>query len=637
MNTEKLKQNLAHMGTNIHYVGSSLGSSVNNKLTGHEEYNVDDELITGFQHDIKQTMKAMKFLEKQSERMVSKYWPYFFKAGMKSAKVFLHLMGENSLTFDDIEKYYDEFDRLQITSESVQVHPKERQLTVPIIQFELTNYLATMDQLQTRVIDLATKHTKQLKTKTEALATHLKHILKVVKARNSHKAKCAKLEWKTDRLAKKKTPLSDQERKDLDLLETKLKAANHVFESLNERLKKVIPESLLLVEEFVEELTKWIICGQNQIHEEIEKTLRHYAVFHGYVKGSLEADQKDNDKILQTYEEILDQWETECTSARLQIESFIQTIYEKKPDLLDTEVDNKDKSSRLNKVWALMTLKVTEKLHTVKAQDLQNGIFTDHMIADPLKSFIKYLDLNLNVSETYHPHKVLDYDKVHPFIPEKRSPPPLPPRDDNHRILLPVNSPISSSTPFSNNYMAISSESLDSIHSDSELSLNSTDTDDESDTATTSDLSSIVLADDVTLTSAERQIIKLYNSSKNEITKAPLDTSHWIKIDRYTNISDDFHNKNTVSYKLHELNSFFQKALKHANEATREKRVLVAKLSFTGIQPGDLSFDVGDEVEVLFDLQSVSSSYQNDGRNWFVGATGDPSHRRIGFAPNTYF
>lgn len=662
MNKQKLKLGLAHVGTNIHYAGSSLGSSVKHKVTGHKDTSVDDELIGAFAHDIKQIMKAMKFLEKQAHRMATKYWPYFFKHTINTAGTLQQLLGENSLTFDDIQLYYDEFDRLQLTSESVMVHPKERQVLIPSIQFELSSYMATMDQLQARVLYLAQANAKQVKTRTEALTTHLKHVMKVIKARSKQKAKCDKLEWKTDRLAKRKTPLSDLEQKELTLLERQLSSARALFENVNERLKKVIPECLLLVEEFVEELTKWIICNQNKVNEEIEVSLRYYAVFHGYVNGSgggLDAndrlpakgnsESKDvgskeiisskdsshprNDK---SYQQIIDEWETSNTPARLNVESFIKTIYDKDPQLLDKEVEDTDKTLKVSKAWTLMTLKVTEKLHKVKANDIQNGVFTDRTMADPLRSFTKYDDRSMNISETYHPHKILDYDEVHPVLPQAPTPPELPPRNDSRPIPLAVNSPGHSVTPILG--LGHSAASWTSSKSESDLSISSA-SDSESESATTSDVSSILLADDITPDRAEKQIIKLYNSAKNEITQAPLDTSLWVDLDSYYRQRNVFDSKNTISYRLYELNNFFHKALEHAKKVsdTQEKKVLVAKKNFEGANPGDLSFAAGDKIEVMFDLQSVSLTYNSDGRNWFVGATGATPHRRIGFAPNTYF
>ncbi|SGZ51740.1 CIC11C00000003750 [Sungouiella intermedia] len=628
MTTEKFKLGFAHVGSNIHYAGLSFGSSVKNKFTGKNDVSVDDDLIAAFEHDVKQIITAMKFLEKQSRHMALKFWPYFFKNATNSAISLQQLVGEDSLTFDDIQMYYDEFDRLQLTSETVLVHPKERQIVIPSIQYEISNYLVTIDQLQTKVVHLAESNAKYLKSRIEALITHLKHVLKVIKARKSHRAKCDKLEWKTDRLTKKKTPLTDAEQRDLSRLETQLSSAKALHDNISDRLKKVIPECLLLVEEFVESLTKWIICNQSKIYQEIERTIRYFAVFHGYADS-------EKDEAGKSYERIIDEWETSNTALRLQIESFLKTIYDKNPQLLDEEVDNNDKTLKISKAWTLMAQKVTEKLHKVKPQDTQNGIFTNHTMADPLRSFTNYCDVSMNVSETYHPQRVLEYSEVHPTMPHIRTPPPLPPRNDSRSIPLPLNSPAGSITPV----IGLGAfADVDAINSDSEISLLSS-SDSESEGTTVSEVSSILLADDVTPDKAERQIIKLYNFSKNEITEAPLDISLWVNLDKYSNHNDVFDNKNTISYKLHELNRFFQKALDHAKESSdgQERKIVVAKRDFRGVQPGDLSFSVGDKVEVVFDLQSVSATYNNDGKNWFVGTTGDVPHRRIGFAPNTYF
>lgn len=631
MNKENLKRGLANVGSNIHYASSNLGSSVKNKITGHSDLTSDDELINSFEHDLKQVVKAMKFLEKQLVQMATKFWPYFFKSGMNLAKLLLQLVGEDSLKFKDMDKLYDEFDRLQLTLETVSVHPKERQFTIASNDEELLNYLAALDQLQGRVVFLADLHSKQLKGKTRSLTTHLKHTLKVVKARNKYKEKCAKLEWKSNRLAKKKSPLTGTEQKDLTALQTQLAATAGVFENANERLKKIAPELLALVEEFVDDLAKWIICNQTQITKEIGEAMRYYAVFYGYCGTT--TSQKTED-LLSTYDEIIDVWEVQGTNVRLQVESFIKTIYEKNPDILNKEVDDKDSRLKVAKAWTSVTLKVKEKLHTVKPEDVQNGIFSDHMISDPLRSYLKYHDDNMNVLDTYHPHKVLDYTEVHPDLPLVLSPPPLPPRDDNHQIALPVASP-SMSTPL-NRRSSFSSDTLESIHSDLELSLASADSDLESDLETS--LSSLLFTETSTFDKAERQIVKVYNLAKNEIKLAPEDFTNWRNLDRY-NRTDAFDNKNTVSYKLQELTGFFQKALDHTEKtkATQGKQVLVAKRDFAGAEPGDLSFSKGDKIEVVFDLQSVSLSYNEDGRNWFVGTTGQGTQKRVGFAPNTHF
>lgn len=630
MNTSSLKRNLAHVGTNIHYAGASLGSSMKLKFSG-GDFDADNDLLHNFRHDVKQIIRAVKFVEKQTERTAASYWPQLFKATARSARNLLALVGEESLAFKDIDRFYDQFDELQMTSEAVVVHPKERQHLVASIHYELVNYLATIDGLQTRVVQLAEAHAAQVKVRTLALVSHMKHILKALKARDKHQARMAKVAWKAERLAKKTAPLSTSEQNDLDSYQLQLGEASDQFASVNTKLKTIAPETLSLVEEFVDELVKWDMCHHRHILDEISSTLRYFAVFHGYV-NSKRANSEEEQELIISYDHIIDQWETSCTPARLLIESFVQTIYSKNPELLDEQVDDQDKSLKLSKAWTLVALKVTEKLHVVKAKDKQNGIFTLDSIADPLRSYAKFEDLSLNVSETYHPRKVLEYDQVYPDIPSKPTPPPLPPRDEFHRI-HPVYSPTITSTP-SNVHINMSTDSLDSIHSDTELSLNTAGSDSDSDAD--SELSSILLTGNHGVDSAEKQLIRIYNSSKNDITEAPIDTSNWINLDRYKEGTDLFDDRNTASYQLHGLNKFFQKILKNA-EKNPEKKILVAKKDFEGIQPGDLSFAEGDEVEVLFDLQSVAHSYNEKGQNWLVAAAGTEPTRRIGFAPNTYF
>lgn len=630
MGEDLLKKNVASIGSNIHHVGASLGSSLGSsvkKITRHKDFDADEELIDHLEHDIKQSRKALSFLVAQSDRMAKNYWPHLFKTSIKITKFFLHLLGDDSLRFKDIETYFDEFDNLQTTTELFRVHPKERQFVIPSMQFELHNYLASMEQLQNRVLWLSEMHARLLKLRVNQMLVSLKHILKFIKSRNHQKDSYNSLCHKTEKIMKKRTPLDEKEQHELSALEIKSKEAHTIFQNTNDKLKVVLPESLLLLEEFVDLVTKWTLCHQKEVYEEVDKTLRYYSVFHGFVSLKLE-DAEVPEKLIQTYETIMDQWETTITPVRLQIESFLLVIFDKNPNRLDEEIDDKDKSLKASKVWSAMSLKLRDKLHHVKTKDSANGVFTDYIMADSIQSYIKYQNPNVNLSETYHPSKMIDISKVHISVPEKRTPPPLPPRD-HHPMSLPViGSPIMLTTPPSS-FGHKSTDSFDSIHSESELSPAS-----ESEDSSLVDVPTVMVSDS-TPDRSERSVAKLYNSSKNEISEVPITTTKWRNFDQYMPGKDVFNETNTISYKLLELNKFFLRALAQV-EKTDGKTVLIAKKGFEGAEPGDLFFKEGDEVEVLFDLQLVSTSYSNDGRNWFVGSTGT-ANRRVGFAPNTYF
>lgn len=611
--------------------GSKVGSSVGLALNlGHKTYSADDDLLSQFAKDIKTTESALNFYLAQCGRVASTYWPHVFKAATKAALLLVELMGEDALHFDDIQKYYNQFDLLQAHSESFKVHPKERQLAVPSIQHELAHFHAMLVLLEERVVSEAQRHAQVTKAKVQAIAPQLKHIRKILAKRDTQRGELAKIEKKIANLSRKAS-LDPKAHQDLDDLEFKQKVLSAAFNATNSRLKMVLPEQLLLIEEFVDALTKWNLCHHAQTLEEVFRTFEYFSVFHGFTSGL------EDGKLTQTYDAIKDQWEAQATKARLQVESMFLVIYSKNPDLIDKEVDAGDSRLRATQAWSHMTEKAREKTHKVKAKDLQNGVFGDYMIADPLRSYLRYQDPALNKADTYL-EKLIDYSDVHIVTPARVSPPPLPPRDDSHRILLlspnPQHSHLSSpmspdvcstqefgTTPLSSLRHNASSDSVSSLQS--EISLSSA----EAESATTQSLE----LSNFSLQRSERELIKLYNSAKNDIVEAPVLPSKYADLEHLH--LDIFASPNSISYKLNELNSFFSKALSHSEHS--EKVFLTAKKGFEGIEPGDLSFEAGETVEVIFDLQLVSTSYSSDGRNWFVGAVGE--HRRVGFAPSTYF
>lgn len=623
MNKEKLQKNLANVGTNIQYAGSSLGSSLKHKLTGHKEHDAESEMIDQCDHDLKQLIKGLQYLKKQVLRLAAKHWPDLFKMSLKTAKVLIVLLGEKSLTFKGIDEFYDRFDALQSSAESFVVHPKEKQFFVPSLQQELFNYLATMAQLLERFVTLGETHAKKVGAKVDPIVRHIKHVRHAIAARNKQRAKCDKLQWKTDKLAKKSL-LSDKELREFEELERRLDFETGIYSNIHSRLKTVIPEFLALADEFVEKLTAWFICHQYQLYKEMNSALEYYATFYGLLAKS--ADEDDPSGLLaQSYNKIIEDWESQATPVRLQTESFLSVIYNKNPELLNEEITDKDKRLTINKAWTQVKEKATTKLHKVKAADRGTGIFNEYSEADPLVSFAKYNDPQQNKSETYHPSRVLTQEELYATPSETQTPPPLPPRDENHRINMAL--PMLFLTPLTTlSSVDLTLDSSDSLSSLELMSLHS-DSDTESDTFSTEPTTEVKTAAERGSAVSERIIAEMYNAKKNDITRAPETHPDW-PVSKATAIDE----KSSVSYKLIQLTAFFDRAMRLAESQT-DKRSVVATKDYEGVNPGDLSFKQGDKVEVVFDLQSLGVAYNPDGANWFVGSVG----LRVGFAPNTHF
>ena len=388
-------------------------------------------------------------------------------------------------------------------------------------------------------------------------------------------------------------------------------------------MKSILPHALTFLDEFVENLTKLTLCKQLDIYEDINHTLTHYATFHGF----LDTESENN---IQTYEAIINQWEALITPTRLRIESFVSFIQEKKPDLIDTEIDDKDKTSKTHKMWNKVTSKVTNKTHNLKSTDHVNGIFNDYLTTDPLDSFKKFQDPMINRSETYHPSKVINIDDV--IVPNTNVgnasvPPPLPPRSNSTTIKNNLKAPVAHVRHHLKRIP--SNESMESIRSSSEES-------DNDEITSVSSAASDIMLENSSPEMVNRDLKKIYNSSKNKIKECPIPL-----------VLQDYKSKNensmfsadtsSVTYKLEQLNKFFDKILKYTDSIEIERKMLQAKYNFEGVEPGDLSFKEGDQVEILFDFQAVDSLYNSSNDNWLVGMIKSEGNSRIGFVPNNYF
>lgn len=617
LSKEKLQKKWADVGTDIHYAGSSLGSSIKHKVTGQKVHDADREMIDQCDHDLKQLSKGLQYSVSQTKRIATKYWPHVFLSSIKTTKLLLLLLGENSLNFKGIEEYYEKFDHLQSNAESFIVHPKERQSIIPSLLKELGNYFSTMTQMLERFKHLSEEHANRVRSKVDPIIIQIKHIRKAIAAKNKQKAKCDKLQWKADKLAKKSLR-TDKDLQEFDELERKLEVQNDIYHNLNSRLKIVLPESLSLIEEFVAHLTSWFICHQHELYKQINAALIYFSTFYGFVSEIAHTNGLA-EELIKGYDKIIEEWETQATPVRLQVESFLQVLYNKKPELLDKEIDDKEHKLVMSKAWSSVTTKVTTRLYKVKATEKSIGVFGEHAVADPLVLFKKYQDPQMNRSETYHPSRVLKMKDLKVEPQESKTPPPLPPRDENHRINLFQPQWISSPLSFSSVDLGEISDTADDTSS---VDLMSFKSDTESDLGS---LSSELTRSDFGAT--ERTLVAIYNSRKNDIKRAPETHEKWT--DLLAGIEEE---KSSISRELLRLHEFFEKAVAHADEHGG-KKLVVATEDFEGAKPGDISFKKGDQVEVVFDFQSLGVTYNAEGRNWFVGSVGP----RIGFAPNTHF
>lgn len=610
MSVDKIKNNLG-----------VFGSSVKDTLTHHKQFNNDDELIKHYYHDIKKAISALKFVDKQTTKLGTSHWSRLLNSNIKVGELFINLIGSNSLQFNGIEDYYSDFDKWQAEQEIPTIHPKERQLVILSVNHEMKHYMVSMEKLRIRVINEWELHAKSVNIRVKEMVGYLNNILQLIKKRNSKKSNYDNIHKKINKIMKKTTPLDAKEQKQLNKLDEELNEASFVFNKLDEKVKSILPHSLSFLEEFIENLTKLTLCKQLEEYEDIKHTLLHYSTFHGF----LDTESEDN---IQTYEAISNQWESMVTPTRLRIESFVSFIQEKKPELIDTEIDDNDKTSKTHKMWNKVTSKVTNKTHKVRSTDQINGIFNGYLTTDPLDSFEKFHDPMMNRSETYHPSKVIDInDVIVPNSNKGNEPPPLPPRSNTTTLKNNLNVSGAARNHYVNRIPSI--DSMESIHSSSSES--------ESDevTSVSSVASDVVLANS-SPEMVNRDLKKVYNMSKNNIRECPIPT---VLHDYRVGHEDSLFSSETssVTYKLEQLNNFFDKILNYTNSMQVQRQILQAKYDFVGVEAGDLSFKEGDEVEILFDFQAVNSLYSSNNDNWLVGMIKTEQNCRIGFVPNNYF
>ena len=158
------------------------GSAVLDKIRHHHlQFSNEDEIILHYRNDIKQSISGLKFIVSQMHRLSKNHWNKLFKTNLKICKQFIDLIGDNSLHFEDIEKYYHQFDAWQAEETVPLVHPKERQFLIESVNHQLRNYLLTIQQLRDRVVGEWDYHAESMKIRVGERIGYLKRILPRIK------------------------------------------------------------------------------------------------------------------------------------------------------------------------------------------------------------------------------------------------------------------------------------------------------------------------------------------------------------------------------------------------------------------------------------------------------------------------
>lgn len=633
----KLKSNITGIGNTVEMTFFH----VENKLLRREEITKQDELLEHYRHDIKKSIAAMKYLSRQMNTIGRRHWKHLFASSIRSAEVFMDLIGEQSLQFKGIEEYYDEFDKWQAEQEIPRVHPKERQFLIPSVNQELCNYVMTMKKLASEVLSDWDHYSESLKLRINEMIGYLKGILKVIKKRNHKKEKRDLVNKKAQKYLLKTVPLEPKEQSKLDSLQSELNRVDDIFQKIDYKVKTILPHAFLFLEEFIDGVTKACICKQLEMYKAFYKTLFYFGSFHGYL-------DLDSDGKVQSYDSIIEAWELGITDTRSKIESIINTMQKNTKEIPDEEIDDKEHIQKPDKLLRKVKFKMNDKSYRVKAKDKVNGVFADYLVEDPLKAFIKYQNVDMFRSETYFPSRVIESDVVaseqNTQVDNK---PPLPPRPSlaAQNIAevppsLPYQSPYDSNKLFDRDFNPNLSSSSSSLSDN--IDANNTDLEEESNASDTvssgsdSTLSSLPTSafNSTSADHTEQTLMKLYNIAKNDIKECPVpDISTF-------NVSDStmFHLVDipSVSYKLEKWNDFFNKVLQNAESKNSSSRIVRAKHDFDGKEPGDLYFRQNDELEVLFDFQKSKALYSPKGDNWMVAMAKNDTNNRIGFAPGNY-
>lgn len=574
----------------------------------HRDYDQDDELVKNYKHEIKQARLGLGHLISQMNQVYKRLIPHMMSLNIKVVRDFQSLIGPDSLQFKDIEKYYHEFDLFQAEQEVPHVHPKERQFSIQGVNEQLFQYMQSIFALKYELEGECIEFLDSSVPKIQSMKKRLKETLKLIKRRDRKRDDQDRLERKIDKLNQKKPPLTEKEEANLTKLQREFEEVDIEFKVLNDKTTTILPHIMSFLDEFLESITQLLILKQESIYGRIVKSFKYFATFYGLIYEEVP-----------TYEEILNQWELDITSTRLQIESFITILQNSKADLLNVEIDDEDKSLKTYKFYHKLSNKIFDKTHTVKPKDLAAGMFNDTTEADPIVAFEKYNNPQANQAESYHPRKILGINDV---VVEKTVgfQPELPPRPALASFKSMQQTTQASSRVYYSQSAANSMESL-SLNSDDDTVISDSSL---VSSVPTHSLSGYTNGD----ISVDKELRKIYNAAKNEIKVAPTFLSD-------SNITPDAKTPTsqlTDAYKLALLDHFYHK-LDSLKRTTK-----IAKYDFVGVEVGDLSFKKGDTIEIIFDLQNVDTLYQQNNLNWLVAIIPQENNEdyRIGFVPNNY-
>lgn len=584
MATEKVKSNLDYWKY-----------SVKDKLSRDHPADEQGTLNGIYKHEIKGTIKALKFIDKRTKTISKSYWNKLLDTNIKCAELFAHAMGAHSLEFKGIEDYYKDFDEWQSEKEEVLIHPKERAVFIKGVDMEVSDYVLLLQRLKIAINFKWEFSTQIVHSKIQEAVSVLKDMLKVIKTRTKVKHeydfKCLKVESlskKKDGDLKKEEQFSEH-KEETSALQAKLFM-------LDDKIKTTFPHLWALVEEFVENLTKLILCQQLDIFNEVRLPLSEYSKYYGL----LERDDGDG---VNEYNNILSSWENNSGQADKKIRNILSNLNHDKHTEFDTrdEHPKEDTKEDLKKHFNFdkFVSKANYKLHS-KSMNLKpkydDGVFSRHLTTDTLDAFNEFND----------PTKFVDED-VSRFKPHQK----------------PV---VINKADLANIYHR---DSLLSISSNADSKSQASQESDDDISSISSSVSSINM-NELSLDSDPNDLSLLYNSAKNDIKSCPVPQFLTHQHNAYSDGNQVL--ARLATYKLSLINDYFDTLLRLIDMYGDNNTVLKAKSEFKGEKPGDLSFHKGDNITVL----PLPNSPNKDVLNlpsWVIGTVMTKHGNRTGFVP----
>lgn len=584
MATEKVKHNLDYWKF-----------SVKDKLSRDHPVDEQGTLSSIYKHEIKGTIKALKFIERRTKTIGKTYWNKLLDTNIKCAELFASSMGAHSLEFKGIEDYYKAFDEWQSEKEEILIHPKERSFFIKEVDMELSDYTLLLQRLKIAINFKWEFHTQIVHSKVKEAVSVLKDMLKVIKTRTNVKHEYDFNCLKVESLSKRKNGDMKKEEQFSELKEETSALQAKLF-ILDDKIKTMFPHLWALMDEFVENLTKLILCQQLDIFNEVRLPLGEYSKYYGL----LEPDAGNG---INAYNDILDCWKNNSSQVDKKIKNILSNLNHDRYMEVDTrdEQPNEDLKPDLKKHFNFdkFVSKANYKLHS-KSMNLKpkydDGIFSRNLTVDTLDAFNEYND----------PAKSVEEDLLH-FKPQQK---PLVINKEELANIYHRDSLLSSSSN-------ADSKSQASQESDDDIS-------------TISSSVSSINVNELSLDSYPNDLSLLYNSAKNDIKSCP--------VPQYlSHVHNTYSDGNQVlarraTYKLSLINEYFDTLLRLIDMNDDNNIILKAKYDFKGEKPGDLSFHKGDNITVL----PLPNSPDRDILNlpsWVIGTVLTKNRNRTGFVP----